>query len=217
MLWLTDYEVSGVIMNIVAIIITAGVMINTSLYRKRKRLDDRLYYLMLIICMITAVTDAAAYFLLNSPFSSIKVLYILSNILYSFFIFILPYLFILYENYQCFKDTKRLKKTALLFGIPTLLGIVAYTMEDWLPLDTGSLPDIILVIVLELILFLYTVYLLYLFGRFNRKMLVVFLASIIGLGIITSVSAACVFAILLCFAHICAMNEPFYGEEGTQC
>ena len=212
MLWLSDYEACGVIMNSVAIVITIGVMINTSLYRKRKRLDDRLYYLMLITCMIAAVIDGLMYFFLESPIKS-KGLAILATFTYSFFIFVFPYLFMLYEDYQCFKDEKRIKKIAVWLGIPTILVVIcqfAYSGAILLHVDFVISWDIIAYTIIMLV---YVIYLLYLFWRFNKKMLLVFLFSIVGLVIINDVSVPCVFAILLCFAHICAMNEPFYGKE----
>ena len=212
MLWLSDYEACGVIMNSVAIVITIGVMINTSLYRKRKRLDDRLYYLMLITCMIAAVIDGLMYFFLESPIKS-KGLAILATFTYSFFIFVFPYLFMLYEDYQCFKDEKRIKKIAVWLGIPTILVVIcqfAYSGAILLHVDFVISWDIIAYTIIMLV---YVIYLLYLFWRCNKKMLLVFLFSIVGLVIINDVSVPCVFAILLCFAHICAMNEPFYGKE----
>ena len=212
MLWLSDYEACGVIMNSVAIVITIGVMINTSLYRKRKRLDDRLYYLMLITCMIAAVIDGLMYFFLESPIKS-KGLAILATFTYSFFIFVFPYLFMLYEDYQCFKDEKRIKKIAVWLGIPTILVVIcqfAYSGAILLHVDFVISWDIIAYTIIMLV---YVIYLLYLFWRCNKKMLLVFLFSIVGLVIINDVSVPCVFTILLCFAHICAMNEPFYGKE----
>ena len=212
MLWLSDYEACGVIMNSVAIVITIGVMINTSLYRKRKRLDDRLYYLMLITCMIAAVIDGLMYFFLESPIKS-KGLAILATFTYSFFIFVFPYLFMLYEDYQCFKDEKRIKKIAVWLGIPTILVVIcqfAYSGAILLYVDFVISWDIIAYTIIMLV---YVIYLLYLFWRCNKKMLLVFLFSIVGLVIINDVSVPCVFTILLCFAHICAMNEPFYGKE----
>ena len=213
MLWLSDLAVSGVIMSFVAIVITIGVMINTSLYRKRKRLDDRLYYFMLIICMFVAVVDVWMFFLAESPIEHIDGLIGLSLFTYMLFIFIFPYLYVLYEDYQCFKDEKRIKKIAVWFGIPTILVVICqsvYIGATLIHVDIKVPGD---VIAYTIIMLIDVIYLLYLFWRFNKKMLLVFLFSIVGLGIRTAVSVPCVFAILLCFAHICAMNEPFYGKE----
>jgi hypothetical protein len=162
--------------------------------------------------MIAAVIDGLMYFFLESPIKS-KGLAILATFTYSFFIFVFPYLFMLYEDYQCFKDEKRIKKIAVWLGIPTILVVIcqfAYSGAILVHVDFVISWDIIAYTIIMLV---YVIYLLYLFWRCNKKMLLVFLFSIVGLVIINDVSVPCVFTILLCFAHICAMNEPFYGKE----
>ena len=67
MLWLSNINTGSVIMDIAAFFLLIGMMVNTRLYRQRGRIDDRIYFYLLVLNMVVAVFDTAIYFWMRVP------------------------------------------------------------------------------------------------------------------------------------------------------
>ena len=116
--------VGSIIIDTTALFLMGGILIYTSLYRKRGRLEDRLFFGMILSNIALAVADGISYYLEGSAYPAAKGVMIAGNIIFFTMFTVFPYLFLLYLDYIAWQDKKRVRRTKLLAGIPCLLMVI---------------------------------------------------------------------------------------------
>lgn len=114
----------SIIMDCTALFFLAGILIHTSLYRKRGRIDDRLFFVMVVVNMVLAAADGISYLLEGSAMPAARELLIAGNIIFFTAFEVFPYLFNLYLDYRIYQSREHLRKRKLLYLIPCLLFLV---------------------------------------------------------------------------------------------
>ncbi len=125
--------IGTIIMDASALLLMGGILINSSLYRKRGREEDKLFFHMTLSNMALATGELLSYLLEYSTFPFVKETMILGNTVYYISLVLFPYFLLVYLDYSISSSITRLRKTKLLFGIPCFLFIIVMLMN----LSTG--------------------------------------------------------------------------------
>ena len=111
----------SLIMDTASLFFMAGILNYTYLYRKRGRLDDRLYFAMILVNVVMAVADALAYFLEGRDMPMVRETIIAANVVFFTAFGFFGYLVLLYLDYRAYWDKERLRKMKIPVAIPFLL------------------------------------------------------------------------------------------------
>ena len=114
----------SIVMDAAALFLMGGILIYTSLYRKRGRLEDRLFFSMILSNIALAVVDGISYYLEGSAYPAAKGVMIAGNIIFYTMFTVFPYLYLLYLEVIAGLEIKWIRRTKLLAGIPCLLLII---------------------------------------------------------------------------------------------
>ena len=96
-------------------------MIYTSLYRKRGRLKDRLFFDLILANAAMAVVELLSYLLEYTAFPFARALMIAGNTIYCMILVFFPYLLLVYIDYSSDSDERRIRKMKLLYAVPALV------------------------------------------------------------------------------------------------
>ena len=113
-----------IIMIAASLLLMGGTLIYTSSYRKRKRLEDRLIFDMMLANILMAAGELLSYVLEYTTVSYAGELMTAGNTIFYVFLVVFPYLLLLYLDYRVCPDKNRLRKRKLLYGIPCLLFLI---------------------------------------------------------------------------------------------
>ena len=220
--------VGTLMMDTAAICFLGGILVYTSMYRQRGRLDDKLFFAMILITIIMAVTEEFSFLILESgiPVGTKLILGDITVLHICFTVF--PLLFLLYQDYRIYHSTSRLYKNLWLYSLPCLCTIimiffnltgrfffsVTYLAEEK-SMRCIREPYYFLIFINTVIYCLQVIYLMYRVSLSAVLMLIVLVAARIGLGIwIRDISSTVfTFTLLLAYTHIIAMNQSFYEED----
>ena len=212
-----------IIMDITALFFLGGLLIYTSMYRKRGRLDDKLYFGMIITNIVMAAMELASYLLENSILPTVRELMYAENTVFYATVEMFPFLYLLYLDFLVYRDKDRTRRVKLLYGIPLLLfmillaanlgtGWIFSVTEDSI-YHSGPIDQIVFVPLLFYFLISLTRA-----CRINPKLIIlgVLLIAVrilwdfwyIGIS-----STAFMYALFLVSAHIHAINRPVPMEE----
>ena len=224
MLNISELHYATLLLDIAAVCIIIGVIHYTTIYRRRGTLDDKMYFQMLIITIICAVSDGITYVIDGSGIPGMSVLSVICNDIFFITFELMLAILAIYLDHHVHMDDAVTKKRARLFLIPAVIEIVlilANTFSHFLfwvdPVTTeyysGSLY--ILVFVAPVV---YCALGLISIARINMAtiwMFALLVAVRVFLGNILSdvSSTALLFAITLVFIHIHQMRLPFYEED----
>ena len=114
----------SIIMDIASLFFMGGLLVYTDLYRKRGRLDDRLFFAMILINMILAVADALTYLMEGSGYTGTRSVMIAGNLVFFTAFEIFPYLYLLYLDYRISRSKEQARRKKLWFGIPCALILI---------------------------------------------------------------------------------------------
>ncbi len=123
----------SIIMDVATLFFLCGILIYSSLYLKRGRTDDRLFFSMILTNMVLAVTEMISYLLENSSIAFMRELMYAGNTVFYAALQVFPYLFMLFLDFRIHQDKSRLRKIKLLYGIP----LVLYCILLLINLQTG--------------------------------------------------------------------------------
>ena len=107
-----------IIMDIAALFFLGGILIYSSLYRQRGRLDDKLFFAMILVNMILAASEIISYLLEFTPVPLSREMMYLMNTIFYLSLETFPYLFLLFLEFRVYRNTDRIRKVKLLYGIP---------------------------------------------------------------------------------------------------
>ena len=212
----------NIIINTAALFFMAGILIYASLYRKRGRLDDKLFFAMILSNMVLAAADEASGLLEGSVFPGARLLMLAVNMVSFIGCAVFPYLLLLYLDYRIDMDKARIRKMKIIYGIPCFLLIALQVIN----LKTGWIfsigEDNIYHFGRWSNLVFLPVAFYYLLSLFRVRRLdvrlvlpgILLIASriILGIWIRDIFSTAFIHTALLVCMHICIMNRPLSEE-----
>ena len=220
-------NVGTIIMDIAAVLMVLGMIFHTTLYRKRGKPEDMLFFYMLLVVLVSAVFDGINFSLEQSTWDKADFVILMGDTLFSLCFTVLPYLFVLFLHCRVVRDEKRLNRMAAISAVPLFL--MAFFILGNLPwgymftvehgtniYSYGPLYNVIFIPTA-----IYGVVALVLmwqrphrFSTIGMFILLVIVRTYLG-GILRGVSSTSfVLAIGLAYAHICVMNDEFYRETG---
>ena len=212
----------SIIMDLTSLFFMGGLLIYTSLYRKRGKLDDRLFFIMIITNMVLAVFDVQNYLADGSGFADARFALIIGNILFYAAFEIFPYLYMLYLDYRVYQDKARLRKIKIWFGIPCLailLLLPASIVTGWIfsvnadaLYQSGPLNNLVFVPAA-----FYFVCSLFLVRKINIRLvflgiLLIVTRVVLGIWFRDISSTALIYTLFLVCTHIHVMNSPLNEE-----
>ena len=216
---LTVGKVCSMVLDSAALALLVGIVILTAVYRRRRRVTDRLFFYMTLINMVMAAGELLSYRLENITLSFVHPVMILCNTAYYAALVIFPYLLAVYLLCRNFRDHARLQKGVILLGIPAALCLVIVLLNLW----TGWLFSIgegnIFVSGSERLLWAYSVVVwLYLTSslvlafrigpRMGLSIALLIVVRLIGDLVAWKISATALdYAMLLVVVHLCAMRR----------
>ena len=215
---MTVGNAGSIIMDVASLFFMCGILVYTTLYRKRGRLDDRLFYVMVLVNIALAVADGVSYFLEGSSIVAARWLMIACNIVFYEAFAVFPYLFLLYLDYRAYQDKKHTRTVKLLTVAPCLLlfillminfktGWIFWFSEDNM-YHSGPLNNLVFIPVI-----FYVLICLYKVSRTSFRL--VFLGLLlIAVRIVWGIwfrgisSTAFTYTLFLVCTHIYVMNRP---------
>ena len=219
-----DGTAGSVIMDAAALFFMSGILIYTSLYRKRGRLDDKLFFGMVLTNMALAASDAIAYLLEGRAFSEAGIIIVVCNVIFYAAFAAFPYLFLLYLDFHARRDRERIRRISTLYSIPCLFMFALllinlktgwlYSVSEKNIYHSGPYNNAVFVPVV-----LYVAVILVKLLRLNRRLAllgVILILSRVAFGIwFRSISStAMTYTLFLVATHIYALNRSI-NEEMT--
>lgn len=217
---MTAGTVGSIFIDIASLFLMTGILIYTSIYRKRGLLEDRLFFGMTLSNIALAVADGISCFMEGSSYPASKEIMIAGNIVFYTMFAVFPYLYLLYFDYSAWQDKERIRKMKLPAGIPCLLLFILllvnlktgwiYTFSEDNIYHSGPLNN--LVFVPALISFLLSLFRLY---KINIRLaflstLLILTRIAMGIWFRDISSTAFTYTLFLVCTHIYVMNKPIY-------
>ena len=112
-------------MGAASLVLMAGILIFTSLYRKRGQTEDKLFFGLIISNIAMTVGELLSYVLEYSTVPFAREMMILGNTTYYILYVFFPYLFLMYLAYSTGQDKIRLRIRKILYRIPCLLFLLS--------------------------------------------------------------------------------------------
>ena len=212
----------SVIMDITSLFFLAGILVNTSLYRKRGRLDDKLFFALIMNNLALAASELISYLSQNRSIPYVREIMIADNTVYYALLEIFPYLFLLFLDFRVHLDRQRIRKRKLLYAVPCLAFLIILVINlktGWIftiradnSWHAGSLYRIIHIPMLLYLLFAQT-------RMYRLNIRLVFISLLIlAFGIISvfwleGISyASFMYTLFLSCTHIYVLNKPLTEE-----
>ena len=211
-----------IIMDAAALFFMSGILIYTALYRKRGRLDDKLFFGMVLTNMALAASDATAYLLEGRAFTEAGKMIVACNVVFYAAFEIFPYLFLLFLDFRVRKEPEHVRKSSVLYCIPALVIVVLLLLNlrtGWLYsvsknniYHTGPYNDVVFLPVA-----VYSVLILAKLYRIDRRLTllgIILILARVGFGVwFRSISStAMTYTLFLVATHIVVMNRTIKEE-----
>ena len=215
----------SIIMDITALFFLTGILFYTSMFRKRGRTDDKLFFAMIITDIVMAAMEISSYLLENSSLHSMKELMYAENTIFYAAFGIFPYLYFLYLDFRAYRDRERIRRIKLPYGIPCLLFLALLAVNlgtGWIfSITKGNVfrsgPVDQIVFVPLLFYFLVSLPRVY---RIDRRLILLGILLVLtrilwDIWYIGISSTAFLYTLFLIAAHIHVINRPVQNEEAA--
>lgn len=217
--------IGSIIMNAASILLMVGILIFTSLYRKRGRLQDKIFFWLILSNMALAAGEWMSGILQFSSFPLTRVLMIACTTVSYIMLVFFSYLLYVYLDYVTDPDLERLRKTKLLAGIPCHLFTALMILNlktDWIfSIDEENVyhygSRIGLVFLPAVLVLIYYLLSLIKVCRMDRHMAALGAALLVirclwELWYRDISSTSFIYALVLESMHLYVMNRPLYEE-----
>ena len=216
-------KAGSIIMDASSLFFLVGILIYTSLYRKRGRLDDRIFFAMISVNLVYVIAELLSYTLEGIPVPFMRDMMIAENTAVYAAMVLFPYLLMLYTYFRVFKDQQRLRRAALWFGIPCLAYFVVlglnlktgwiFTIDESCMFIDGTIDQIVLIPIL-----FYFMFCIILVSRIDIRlvflgMLLLVVRMVWDIWFRPIQSTTFIYTLYLAVAHIYLMNEPLTEEN----
>lgn len=222
---LSSATAGTITMDLASLFLMGGILVYTSSYRKRDRLEDRLFFYMILCNIAMTVGELLSYALENSILSFTKELMIVGNTVLFISLVLFPLLLFLYLDYSAEPDRNRLRIRKLLFGVPFFLFLIIMILNlktGWIfSIDEGNVfqsgflaEQYWLPIILVLFYFLVSIVKV---ARIDKHMAGLGL-FLIAIRLVWEIwyqgisSTSFVFTLFIVCIHIYVMNHPISEE-----
>ena len=216
--------IGTIILLAASMLLMGGILVYTSLYRKRGHLEDRLFFYLVLVNIALTVGAALSYLLEFSSIPLARHLMILGNSVYYIAVVFFPYLVFVYFDYRSTPDNPSIRKRKMLLGIPLLLVallMIANVKRGWIfSIDAGNAfhpgPHSLRFLITVPIGIYFVLSMIKLF-RVNKRLF--------ALGILLNVSwlflshwfpsvtsVSFFYTLFLVCIHLYVMNQPLYEE-----
>ncbi len=221
---ISELHQASLIMDAAAIFLLIGTAVYTTIYRKRGRTIDRIYFALLVITVIMAISDGITYVLDGSTVPNSAVISLACNNIFFLTFELFCGLVIVYLDDSIHSDSEMALKRALIIMIPAIIMMVMILANNfgrflyWVDPATSEYYQYPLYTLVFAGPILYAVWGLYYVIKIDVKVLWLYLLLIavrVFFGnIMQGVSStALIFSMGLVFIHIHYMRLPFYDEE----
>ena len=214
-----------IIMDATALFLMSGILIYTSIYRKRGRLEDRMFFTMLLVNMAMAVGELVSCALEYSERPFTKELMMAGKSVFYLCLVVFPYLLFVYLDTLAGSDKARIRKRKVLTGIPCFLFFVVlivnlkngwiFSVAEGNAFRVGFLDERF-----WLPFWLVCFYLLLSMGKIGKRNWNILLLNLFM--IVTRMvwefwypeisSTSFLYTLFLAFIHVYVLNHPVYEE-----
>ena len=213
----------SIIMDIASLFFMGGLLVYTDLYRKLGRLDDRLFFAMILTNMILAVADAVTYLMEGSGYAGTRSVMIVGNLVFFTAFEVFPYLYLLYLDYRICRNMERSRRVKLWYGIPCaliLIPLLLNPLTGWffsVNADGIYEPGPWNILIFAPVIFYFAVS-LFRVRKINVRLVclgILLIVTRVGWGIwFRDISStALTYTLFLVCAHIHVMNQPLTEES----
>ena len=219
----SDGMAGSIIMDAASIFFLGGILIYTSLYRKRGRLDDKLFLAMIIINMELAVADGISYVVEGATVHGARALLIFCNIVFYSAFEIFLYVYLLYLDFRTRNDAVRIRKMKLPAFIPCFIMLVIlfvnlktgwiFSIDSNCMYHSGKYNTVVFIpaacyFLLSLMKVMHINFRLVLMGIF-----LVGIRFLLGIWFRDISSTAFTYTLFLVCTHVHVMNQPLNEEK----
>ena len=227
MLGLNYREVANFIMDGAALFILTGMIIYTSLFRKRGRTTDKIFFAMILLDAVAALSDVA--FWINYIFEdgNSNLLTVFCVTLFFLAIDVFMFLLSVYVIFRRQWDRTNLRKYLPFMGLPLICLIAHLILSIYLSFFyKGELSLAVLIFTSYNCLqyapvIIYSVMILLAVFKKNKRVLALFIALAISHIFVALTSSATIspliMTVYLIYAHLFAMRDSFYEETAKEC
>ena len=226
---LSDRNYASLFLDGAAIFLLIGMIIHTTIYRRRGRINDRLFFSMLITDILMACSDMAVAIANGESFAGARVMNLLGESLYYITMGVFAFLVVLFLYYRLAEDEKRYKKMRTILMIPITLVELMYLIGVpnglFISVDADNNYHFAKLYFLPVaIMGLYVIAALYLSLIYKAKMgkvkhipLWIYLIPMVGIYLPFFVEMAAMtpmmIAVCIAYMHMGIMNEQFFSLE----
>lgn len=212
----------SVIMDFAALFFLAGILVFTTLNRKRARVDDKLFFAMIVTVMLMSVLDGASYSIEEIIFPLARRIMIIENTLFYAGVQLFPFMYLMYLDYRVNRDTDWNAKKNILYSAPCFIMLfvllanlktrwIFWVGEDnaWHP---GSYDEVLMIP-----LIIYFALILFKLSKINRNYIVlgitIVAARILSETLIPYISiTSFLYALIIVSTHICVISKELIEE-----
>ena len=216
--------IGTIILLAASMLLMGGILVYTSLYRKRGHLDDRLFYYLVLVNIAMTAGAGLSYLLEFSAVPLTRQLMILGNTAYYIAVVFFPYLLYVYFDYISGPDKGRLRKKKLLYGIPCVLVVLVMIVNIktcWIfRVDAGNAfhpgPDTLRFLVTVPMWFYLALSMIKVYKVSKRLaalgILLILCRLILAIWCPSISSLPFIYTLFLVCIHLYVMNQPLYEE-----
>ena len=222
MLSITYESKATLFTNGAALFILAGMLANTTLYRKRGKSEDVLFFALIITDMISALFGSISVWFFELEVALPAALYLfIMTVFYSGYI-VFGVLWCMYLMFRLGADKAKVRRKMPVICIPAIAIVLLYASSmfthfiEWEGVGLWGLhisPYMIFTFVPVLVYGIITAVMT--FGRHKRICILYGVLILVNGFFLMSLDVdvnALILSIYLIFAHLFAMRDPFYGE-----
>ncbi len=219
---MTYYGKLASIVDGAALFILFGMIFYTTLYRRRGKPEDKVYFALILTDIVMAVSDAAVYILQGTGLEDIEsVYYTFCFTLFFVALDVFCALWCLYLALRTGWEEKAVKRFMPLFWLPAVIAGIIAVMNGSLAglsvvITIGGLEATLYQLLTFIPIFIYAIFTLIIAYRRRTRVFALFIpvfAAHVFLNVtIVSNITPLVFAVYLIYAHLFAMRDSFYGE-----
>ena len=230
---LSHRNYASIFLDSAAIFILVGMIINTAIYRKRGRKDDKVFFRMLLFDIGVSLCDIAVAFVNGRDFDGAKIINISALTGMYLFLALVAYLIPLYLIYRYTKrdDLFRVAFRVLLVPVVIIFGMYLIGVPNgyFLTVDENNLyhygkfyiVPIAVMLVYTLVSFIIPIYVKIRYRWLEHMPIFLYVIPVaaVALPYVFDVAAniAVVFAVIFAYLHMSAMNEEFFEiDNGTE-
>ena len=218
------YSNANMIIDGAALLILLGMIIYTTLYRRRGKPEDKLYFALIVIDVAAAILNGLSYILLGAGVH-------FENWAFSFIYSMLFILFDIFGAVWCIYlmlrmkwDKAKIRKYAIVFSIPALILIVVtaanifndFIFNFWMLPGNTNLAVYNYNLLTFIPFFVYGICTFVISFRKGVRVLILFVtlfaAQLYLLDVMATNITPLILAVYLIYAHLFAMRDSFYEE-----